>query len=213
MKLEEKLEQTEAQFREKSTQTIINQVTAMKRMVDDFRNYARTPPAQLVPLDLNNLVEDIIHLYTGDDTRDIVHTSLYTDLPWIMGDETQLRQVIHNLLQNALDAITEEDNEKKELPRVDVITEKVTYHNAANEICIAVRLSVRDNGPGFQQKILSRIFEPYTTTKERGTGLGMAVVKKIIDEHHGRIDVQNRQDANGAVVSILLLELAPEILA
>jgi len=210
MKLEKKLDLAEAQFLDKSTQTIVNQVTAMKRMVDDFRNYARTPPAQLTPLDLNNLVEDITYLYAGDEARDIVHTSLYPDLPWIMGDETQLRQVIHNLLQNALDAIAEEMYEQKEPPRVDVSTEKVTYRNAANEICIAVRLSVRDNGLGFPQKILSRIFEPYTTTKERGTGLGMAVVKKIIDEHHGRIDVQNRPETSGAIVSILLLQLAPE---
>lgn len=211
MKLQKKLEQPEAQFLDKSTQTIVNQVTAMKRMVDDFRNYARTPPAQLAPLDLNNLVEDIAHLYTGDEARDIVHTTLEPGLPWIMGDETQLRQVIHNLLQNALDAIAENNKTEESPPRVDVITEKVTYHNAANEICIAVRLSVSDNGSGFPQKILSRIFEPYTTTKERGTGLGMAVVKKIIDEHHGRIDVQNRQDTNGAIVSILLLQLAPEV--
>lgn len=210
MKLEKKLEQTDAQFLDKSTQTIVNQVTAMKRMVDDFRDYARTPPTQLVPLDLNNLVEDIIHLYQGDDSREIVHVSLFPELPWIMGDETQLRQVIHNLLQNALDAVAEKEYPENEIPQVDVVTEKVTYHNTANEICIAVRLSVRDNGPGFQQKILSRIFEPYTTTKEKGTGLGMPVVKKIIDEHHGRIDVQNRVDTNGAMVSILLLQLASE---
>ncbi len=210
MKLENKLNETEALFLEKSTQTIVNQVTAMKRMVDDFRNYARTPPAYLAPLDLNKLVEDIVYLYAGDDARDIVHADLCPDLPWLMGDETQLRQVIHNLLQNALDAVAEVNHEQKDPARVDVTTEKVTYHNAANEICVAVRLSVRDNGSGFQQKMLSRVFEPYATTKERGTGLGMAVVKKIIDEHHGRIDVQNRQDATGAVVSVLLLQLAPE---
>ncbi|MCL1886384.1 MAG: ATP-binding protein [Betaproteobacteria bacterium] len=208
IKLEDKLDQPDAQFLDKSTQTIINQVTAMKRMVDDFRNYARTPPAQLAPLDLNNLVEDIVHLYTGDDAHNIIHASLSPDIPWVMGDETQLRQLIHNLLQNALDAVAESVHDEKDPRRIDVITEKVTYHNAANEICIAARLSVRDNGPGFQHKMLSRIFEPYATTKERGTGLGMAVVKKIVDEHHGRIDVQNRQDTNGAIVSVLLLQLA-----
>lgn len=208
MKLAGKLAETEAQFLDKSTQTIINQVTAMKQMVDDFRHYARTPPAQLVALDLNRLVEDIAYLYAGDSARDKVYTRLDPALPKIMGDETQLRQVIHNLLQNALDAIAETEGAPGFLPRVDVTTEKVTYHNASGEICIAVRLSVMDNGPGFQPKILSRIFEPYTTTKERGTGLGMAVVKKIVDEHHGRIDVRNRDDASGAIVSILLLRLA-----
>ncbi len=210
MKLEKQLDEAGSAFLSKSTQTIVNQVTAMKQMVDDFRNYARTPPAQLFPLDLNNLVEDIIHLYTGDDSRDIIHISLEQDLPLIMGDQTQLRQVIHNLLQNAFDAVTESDQNKEIPSRIDVITEKVTYHNASNEICVAVRLSVMDNGPGFQQKILSRVFEPYVTTKKRGSGLGMAVVKKIIEEHQGKIDVQNRGNTNGAVVSILLLQLAPE---
>lgn len=210
MKLAGKLAETEAQFLGKSTQTIINQVTAMKQMVDDFRNYARTPPAQLAALNLNRLVEDIAYLYAGDSSRDKVYTSLDPGLPQIMGDETQLRQVIHNLLQNALDAVDEVPPSPGFTPRIDVTTEKVTYHNASGEICIAVRLSVMDNGPGFQQKMLSRIFEPYTTTKARGTGLGMAVVKKIIDEHHGRIDVQNRENTSGAIVSILLLQLAPK---
>ncbi|MCM1128706.1 MAG: ATP-binding protein [Alistipes senegalensis] len=209
MKLAGKLPEQEAQFLGKNTQTIINQVTAMKRMVDDFRNYARTPPAQLAALDLNLLVEDIAYLYAGDNSRDKIHTRLDPGLPRIMGDETQLRQVIHNLLQNALDAV-DETPPPESAPRIDVTTEKVTYHNASGEICIAVRLSVMDNGPGFQPKILSRIFEPYTTTKERGTGLGMVVVKKIIDEHHGRIDVKNREDTSGAIVSILLLQLAQE---
>ena len=210
MKLSDKLAEAEAQFLDKSTQTIINQVTAMKQMVDDFRNYARTPPAQLAALDLNRLVEDIACLYAGDNSRDSIYTYLDPDLPQIMGDATQLRQVIHNLLQNALDAVDEVPPEPSFLPRIDVTTEKVTYHNASGEICIAVRLSVMDNGSGFQQKMLSRIFEPYTTTKARGTGLGMAVVRKIIDEHHGRIDVANREDTHGAIVSILLLQLAPK---
>lgn len=210
MKLAGKLDEAEAQFLGKSTQTIINQVTAMKQMVDDFRNYARTPPAQLAALNLNRLVEDIAYLYAGDSSRDRIYTHLDPGLPQIMGDETQLRQVIHNLLQNALDAVDEVPSSPGFTPRIDVTTEKVTYHNASGEICIAVRLSVMDNGPGFQQKMLSRIFEPYTTTKARGTGLGMAVVKKIIDEHHGRIEVANRENANGAIVSILLLQLAPK---
>lgn len=180
----------------------------MKQMVDDFRNFAKTPPALLKPLDLNALVEDIVHLYSGNDGHDIIHTHLAPDLPEIMGDETQLRQVIHNLLQNAQDAVSEVENTGEYVPGIELMTEKVHYQDASNQICIAVRLSVMDNGPGFAEKILSRIFEPYITTKERGTGLGMAMVKKIVDEHGGRIDVHNRKDSNGAKVSILLLQLA-----
>src|SRR5690606_7306043 len=101
MKLEGKLEDTDARMLERSTETIVNQVAAMKRMVDDFRDYAKTPPAMLTSLDLNALIEEILHLYLAGDDRDIIHASLANGLPHIMGDETQLRQVIHNLLQNA----------------------------------------------------------------------------------------------------------------
>ncbi len=208
MKLQDKLAEPDSAILLKSTDTIVNQVTAMKQMVDDFRNFAKTPPALLKPLDLNALVEDIVHLYSGDDSHDIIHTNLAPDLPYIMGDETQLRQVIHNLLQNAQDAVSEVENTAQYVPSIELITEKVHYQDASNQICIAVRLSVMDNGSGFEEKILSRIFEPYITTKERGTGLGMAMVKKIVDEHGGRVDVHNRKDTNGAKVSILLLQLA-----
>jgi nitrogen fixation/metabolism regulation signal transduction histidine kinase len=104
MKLADKLGETEAGMLAKSTTTIINQVASMKRMVDDFRDYAKTPPAVLSPLDLNDLIAEVLHLYMAGDERDIIHAHLTADLPWVMGDETQLRQVIHNLLQNAQDA-------------------------------------------------------------------------------------------------------------
>ena len=208
MKLQDKLSDSDASILKRSTDTIVNQVTAMKQMVNDFRNFAKTPPVLLKPLNLNNLVEEIVHLYAGDEAHHVIHTRLENDLPDIMGDETQLRQVIHNLLQNAQDAVSEVQNGKPFSPRIELMTEKVHYQDASHQICIAVRLSVMDNGPGFAQKILARIFEPYITTKERGTGLGMAMVKKIVDEHGGRIDVQNRTDTNGAKVSILFLQLA-----
>lgn len=208
MKLQDKLSERDAAILKKSTDTIVNQVTAMKQMVNDFRNFAKTPPASLKPLDLNSLAEDIVHLYAGEDSLETIHTRLADNLPHIMGDETQLRQVIHNLLQNAQDAVSEIQNHEHFTPDIELITEKVHYQDASGKICIAVRLSVMDNGPGFAQKILAHIFEPYITTKERGTGLGMAMVKKIVDEHGGRIDVQNRTDTNGAKVSILFLQLA-----
>ena len=130
-------------------------------------------------------------------------------LPLIMGDATQIRQVIHNLLQNAQDAVTE-NTKSGQTPRIDVAAEIVHYTSADKSERVAVRLSVIDNGPGFSNKILARAFEPYATSKPRGTGLGLAMVKKIVDEHGGKIDIQNRSDANGAKVSILLLKLAPE---
>ena len=208
MKLQDKLQPAEASMLSKSTATIVNQVASMKRMVDNFREYATTPPAILEPLDLNALIEEIVHLYTGSDQRSVIHTALAPSLPKIMGDATQLRQVIHNLLQNAQDAVNENTN-ASDAPSIDVATEEVRYQDAGDQVRIAVRLSVRDNGPGFASKILGRVFEPYVTTKSRGTGLGMAMVKKIIDEHGGRVDLQNRSDTSGAKVSILLLKLSP----
>src|SRR5690606_25838894 len=101
MKLEAKLAPPDAAILNKAANTIVNQVAAMKQMVDDFRDYARTPPAMLQTLDLNSLVEEILGLYLAGDERDIIHPRLGQDLPLVMGDPTQLRQVIHNLLQNA----------------------------------------------------------------------------------------------------------------
>ena len=209
MKLQDKLSEADVSILNKSTTTIVNQVTSMKRMVDDFRDYARTPPAVLKQLNLSALIDEVLHLYVAGDDRDAIRVNLAPNLPAVMGDATQLRQVIHNLLQNAQDAVA--DNAKPGfVPQIDVTTEVVRYTGADKEGRSAVRLSIIDNGPGFSSKILARAFEPYATSKPRGTGLGLPMVKKIIDEHGGRIDIQNRSDTNGAKVSILLLKLAPD---
>jgi nitrogen fixation/metabolism regulation signal transduction histidine kinase len=207
MKLEGKLAPLDAAMLNKGTATIVNQVSAMKRMVDDFRDYAKTPPAVLSPLNLNALIEEILGLYIAGDERDIINVVLAPALPQVMGDETQLRQVVHNLLQNAQDAVAERVAGAA-APQIDVVTEAIKYRSSDGDVRTAVRLSITDNGPGFAPKILARAFEPYVTSKPRGTGLGLAMVKKIIEEHGGRIDIQNRLHANGAKISILLLKLA-----
>ena len=210
MKLQDKLSESDIAILNKSTSTIVNQVTSMKRMVDDFRDYARTPQAVLAKLNLSVLIDDVLHMYLSGDGRDIIHLHLVADLPAIMGDSTQLRQVIHNLLQNAQDAVAE-NKSTGTIARIDLTTEIVHYTSADKSEKTAVRLTVMDNGTGFSPKILARAFEPYATSKPRGTGLGLAMVKKIVDEHGGRIDIQNRTDTNGAKVSILLLKLAPNL--
>ena len=207
MKLNGKLGPQDMELLNKGTSTIVNQVAAMKRMVDDFRDYARTPPALLQPLNLNSLIEEILHLYIGG-ADDIIHPVLAPDLPLVMGDATQLRQVVHNLLQNAQDAMADQPASAPQ-PQIDVTTEAIHYQSADGFVRTAVRLAIGDNGPGFAPKILSRAFEPYVTSKSRGTGLGLAMVKKIVDEHGGRIDIQNRLDGSGTSVLILLLKLAP----
>jgi nitrogen fixation/metabolism regulation signal transduction histidine kinase len=209
MKLEGKLDAPDAALLARATTTIVNQVDAMKRMVDDFRDYAKAPPAVLQALDLNSLIREILDLYLAGDASDIIHAALAPALPPVMGDATQLRQVIHNLLANAQDAMSERAADAPRA-RIDVTTEAIHYQSAGGGAGTAVRLAIVDNGPGFAPRILSRAFEPYVTSKARGTGLGLPMVKKIIDEHGGRIDIQNRQDGSGASVLILLLKLAPE---
>jgi nitrogen fixation/metabolism regulation signal transduction histidine kinase len=166
----------------------VDQVDAMKRLVNDFRDYARLPTAELKPLDLNALVGDVMQLY-ADDASLPVRVELDAAAPPIRGDAQQLRQVMHNLLQNAQDA-----QEGQPAGHPVQITLKTEYSTSARR----VRLIVRDNGAGFPDHILKRAFEPYVTTKAKGTGLGLAVVKKIADEHGARIDISNRV-ADGVV--------------
>lgn len=207
MRLSDKLMPQDAAILDKSTTTIVNQVSAMKRMVDDFREYAKTPPAKPTALDLNALTEEILHLYLTGDGRDIIHVRLAPDLPKVMGDATQMRQVIHNLLQNAQDAVADNGDI---MPHIDVVTELVKYQGSDGATLGAVRFSITDNGSGFDSKILANAFEPYVTSKPKGTGLGLAMVKKIISEHGGRVDIQNRNETRGAKILVLLLKLAPD---
>lgn len=189
MKLDGKLADTEQALLNKSVKTIVDQVDAMKRLVNEFRDYARLPEAVLQAVDLNALVQDVIQLYGSENAAVPVQVTLDVACPPILGDAQQLRQVIHNLLQNAQDA-----TEGQPAPSVQLITRWSAEH-------ARVRLTVRDNGPGFPEQILKRAFEPYVTTKSKGTGLGLAVVKKIADDHQARIDLKNH-DQGGAQVSL-----------
>lgn len=206
MKLHTKLDASDAALLDRSTNTIVNQVMAMQTMVDNFRDYAKTPAPVLAPLDLNALILEILDLYGVGEDSDIIRPKLATDLPNILGDATQLRQVVHNLLQNAQDA-TADTVGNTEKPQIDLVTEAIHYPDADGAMQTAVRLSITDNGPGFDSKLMATAFEPYVTSKPRGTGLGLPVVKKIIEEHGGRIELQNRKESHGAKVLILLLKL------
>jgi nitrogen fixation/metabolism regulation signal transduction histidine kinase len=206
MKLAPKLASDDAAVLARGAATIVSQVAAMKRMVDDFRQYARVPPARLAPLDLNALIEETSALYGAERhaARDAaVQLQLAADLPRIAGDATQLRQVIHNLLANAQEAAAQAAAAKA--ARVVVRTEALRAHGG--EPPQAVRLTVEDNGPGFAANILRRAFEPYVTTKPGGTGLGLPMVKKIVDEHDARIELANL-DTGGATVTIVFRRLA-----
>jgi nitrogen fixation/metabolism regulation signal transduction histidine kinase len=190
MKLGERLSREDADTLRRSTATIVSQVAALKAMVDDFRDYARLPAPAPARLDLNALVADVLALY--ENSRAPIVKRLADGLPAVWADGAQIRQVIHNLVQNAQDSL--ENTRPSVAAAIEVRTEL-----AGDK----VRLAVSDNGGGFPEELMARIFEPYVTTKPRGTGLGLAIVKKIVDEHQGSVAIENRP-SRGASVSVLL---------
>jgi len=215
MKLADRLDPKDAAILKRAVQTIVNQVDALKNMVNDFRDYARTPPAHMQTVDLNALIMDVLTLYGWEhgqthaehDVKHPPHPRIVLEcdptLPRIVGDPAQLRQVLHNLLANAKDAATQEQGATH--ATLWVRTRRLHLEDQDGQP--VVRLVVMDNGPGFAPGMLARIFEPYTTTKATGTGLGLAIVHKIVEEHGGRIDVGNRSEG-GARISILFRRLA-----
>lgn len=185
LRLKDKLADSDADMLKRATDTIVNQVGAMKGMVDAFASYARMPSARIAPLDLNALIREVLTLYDGA----VIQTELRPELPLVAGDSTLMRQVIHNLLQNAQDALAGQSD-----GCVRIVTETVGDE---------VTLIISDNGPGFPEHLMARLFEPYATTKPKGTGLGLAIVKKIIEEHQGSIKVENLS-TGGACVCLTL---------
>jgi len=197
MKLSGKVGVPEQALLTKSVKTIVDQVEAMKRLVNEFRDYARLPAAELKPVDLNELVHDVLNLYASEGTPVSVLAELDADCPPILGDAQQLRQVMHNLLQNAQDATVSAGRAGES----SAVVLKTQWLPGTQR----VRLSVLDCGTGFPDHILKRAFEPYVTTKDKGTGLGLAVVKKVADEHGTRVEISNRMTDGqlcGAQVSL-----------
>ncbi|MFZ5523450.1 MAG: ATP-binding protein [Pseudomonadota bacterium] len=186
-KLSSKLDEGGAKLLRHATQTIVSQVAAMKNMVNDFANYARGPALKLTQLDLHKLIKEVLGLYEANVIP--IALNLKAERSEVNGDATRLRQIIHNLLQNAQDALQDAEH-----PQITLNTE--TLNGEFN-------LFVEDNGTGFSESLLSGPFEPYKTTKTKGTGLGLAIVKKIVEEHGGRIAIENKPDG-GARVSIVL---------
>ena len=186
-RLADRLDPQDSDMLARSTQTIVNQVAALKSMVDAFSQYARSPEPELRPLDLNALVREVLDLYSG--LRPMLRTDLAEGVVPVSGDSAKLRQVIHNLLQNAEQAVAEVS-----APNIVVRTDMSPTQT---------KLSISDNGPGFPEQMMARVFEPYMTTKSKGTGLGLAIVKKIVEEHSGSISVANLP-GGGAAVEVVL---------
>ncbi len=189
----ETMSESDARVLERATHTIVQQVEAMKSMVNAFSEYARAPDLSLVRLDLNRLVAEVADLYRGGPLGVGVTLDLDDDLPPVEADAGRVRQIMHNLLRNSTEAA--QDTERA---TIAVIT-----RGGGDERCPTVSVVVEDSGPGFQGDSVSQVFDPYVTSKPKGTGLGLAIVKKMVEEHGGRIHAENR-DAGGARVSIVL---------
>ncbi|AFN35178.1 sensor histidine kinase [Taylorella equigenitalis] len=216
-KLIDKLDEDDAKFLDRLTTTIVNQVVSLKTMVDDFREYARTPPAQFQSVNVEDLLMDIAHLYgwsaegykIEEESLDIapidvsrqIKLDIEPDMPLVLADPTQLRQVFNNLLSNSRDAMENMELSGSE-PGVTIRACAVQLEDGE----LGVKVEFLDRGPGFPAQILQKAFEPYVTTKAHGTGLGLAIVRKIIDEHQGKIDITNRTEG-GAKISILLTRI------
>jgi len=189
-KLHNKLEEADAEILQRSTETIVNQVDALKKMVNEFSEYARSPTPHLESLDLNALIREIVSFY--DVPKINVKLALTNTVCLIKGDSTMLRQVLHNLMQNAQDALA-----STLMPMIQITT------SVDDGMLI---LTVQDNGGGFPAEMMLHVFEPYMTTKSHGTGLGLAIVKKIIEEHKGNIKIENvlsnEANGSGAIITI-----------
>ena len=183
----------DADILERSTRTIVQQVETMQQMVNAFSEYARAPEMMITRFSLNQLVTEVADLYRSQDPRAVIRLDLDEHIQTIEADRGRVRQILNNLVTNALEAL-----EGARTPVLDIATRL----ESGGDTDYAT-LSVCDNGPGFQRELLGRVFDPYVTSKPKGTGLGLAIVKKIVEEHGGRIDADNRPEG-GARVRVVL---------
>jgi nitrogen fixation/metabolism regulation signal transduction histidine kinase len=183
----------DAEMLERSTRTIVQQVESMQQMVNAFSEYARAPDMNITHFNLNQLVGEVVDLHRSHHTHPEVKLDLDEHLEQLEADRGRVRQILNNLVTNALEALDGVPS-----PRLEVSTRLEQGSDAAYAV-----VTVCDNGPGFQRELLSRVFDPYVTSKPKGTGLGLAIVKKIVEEHGGRIDADNRPEG-GARVRVVL---------
>ena len=187
------MSERDAEILERGTRTIVQQVQTMQQMVNAFSEYARTPEMQITRFSLNQLITEVADLYRSHDPRTHIRLDLDEQIGEIEADRGRVRQILNNLVTNALEAL-----EGVATPLLEISTRLES--NADTDYAA---VTVCDNGPGFQRDILGRMFDPYVTSKPKGTGLGLAIVKKIIEEHGGRIDADNRPEG-GARVRVVL---------
>jgi nitrogen fixation/metabolism regulation signal transduction histidine kinase len=184
---------TDAEILDRSTRTIVSQVEAMQQMVNAFSEYARAPEMKITRFSLNQLVTEVADLYRSQDPRATIRLDLDDNIEGIEADRGRIRQILNNLVTNALESL-----DGVTAPTLEIAS-RLEYGGDASYAVV----TVCDNGPGFQRELLGRVFDPYVTSKPKGTGLGLAIVKKIVEEHGGRIDADNRPEG-GARVRVVL---------
>ncbi|HEY2402769.1 MAG TPA: ATP-binding protein [Steroidobacteraceae bacterium] len=183
----------DAEILDRSTRTIVSQVEAMQQMVNAFSEYARAPEMKITRFSLNQLVTEVADLYRSQDPRATIRLDLDESIEGIEADRGRIRQILNNLVTNALESL-----DGVASPTLEIASRLESGGDASYAV-----LTVCDNGPGFQRELLGRVFDPYVTSKPKGTGLGLAIVKKIVEEHGGRIDADNRPEG-GARVRVVL---------
>ena len=183
----------DAQLLERATHTIVQQVDAMKQMVNAFSEYARAPDMKLQHFNLNQLVSEVAELYLLQDPSAEIRLDLDPALPEIEADRGRVRQILANLITNGIEALAGVKG-----GCVEISTLQQRAEGAATAV-----ICVRDNGPGFRKEILGRLFDPYVSGKPRGTGLGLAIVKRIVEEHGGRVEAENRPEGGARILVFL----------
>ena len=178
---------------ERATRTIVQQVEAMKEMVNAFGEYARAPGMDLAPTDLNHLIIEVTDLYRSREIAVEIKLELDPDVGVVEVDPVRTRQIFHNLLGNAVEALESQSD-----GCVKVRTQADTEAGLK-----VVRILVEDNGPGFSKDVIEHVFDPYVTNKPKGTGLGLAIVKKLVEEHGGRVEASNKEDGGARLMLIL----------